>query len=92
MIQAGVNQNFVEMLCALSDAGADYLIVGGYAFAAHHQPLATKDLDIWWPRRIFVEIDGRQHPVIGRDEFIRNKRGVARPQDLVDVDVLTKKR
>jgi hypothetical protein len=152
MIRLGVNLNFVEMLCALSDAGAEYLIIGAHALAAHHQPRATKDLDIWvrpsrenaervrsaienfgmpienisiddlsrpglilqfgfppqridlvtsisgvtfdeaWPRRIAVDIEGKQHPVIGRDDLIRNKRAVARPQDLVDVDVLTKKR
>jgi hypothetical protein len=152
MIQSRLNPNFVEMLSALSDAGADYLIIGGHAFAAHHQPRATKDLDIWvrpsadnaarvrraidqfgmpvdkisvddlaqtglvlqfgfppqridivtsisgvtfdeaWLRRITVNIEGRQHPVIGRDDLIRNKRAVGRPQDLVDVDALTKKR
>lgn len=42
-----MNQNFVEMLSALFDAGADYLIVGAYALAAHDRPRATKDLDIW---------------------------------------------
>jgi len=147
-----VNRNFVEMLSALFDAGADYLIVGAYALAAHGCPRATDDLDIWvqasranaprvrqaienfgmpvdqitvdelassglvlqfgfapqridvmtsvsgvtfdeaWPRRIYVDIEGRQHPVIGKEEFIRNKRAVGRPQDLVDADVLAKKR
>jgi len=35
------------MLSALSDAGADYLVVGAHAVAAHGQPRATGDLDIW---------------------------------------------
>jgi len=147
-----VNQNFVEMLSALFDAGADYLIVGAYALAAHHQPRATKDLDIWvrasrenaprvrraieifgmpvdnisvddlaspglvlqfgfppqridvmtsvsgvtfdeaWPSRIFVDVEGKQHPVIGKDELIRNKRAAGRAQDLVDIQALKKKR
>jgi hypothetical protein len=140
------------MLCALSDAGAEYLIVGGYALAAHHEPRATKDLDIWvrpsrenaarvrraieefgmpvdkisveelekpglvlqfgfpphridivtsisgvtfdeaWSGRIVIEIEGKQHPVIGKNDLIRNKRAVARPQDLIDADVLARKR
>jgi len=133
------------MLCELSDAGADYLIVGAYALAAHDRPRATADLDIWvrasadnarrvrraiesfgmpvdrisvedleepglvlqfgfppqridvmnsidgitfdeaWPNRILIDVEGRQHPVIGKDDLIRNKRAAARAQDLVDV-------
>jgi len=42
-----VNRDFAEMLAALSDAGAEFLVVGAYALAAHDQPRATKDLDIW---------------------------------------------
>ena len=45
-----------------------------------------------WPRRIFVDVEGKQHPVIGKDELIRNKRAAARAQDLVDVKELEKKR
>jgi len=42
-----MNRDFAEMLSALSDAGADFLIVGAYALAAHGLPRATGDLDIW---------------------------------------------
>jgi len=35
------------MLSALSDAGADYLVVGAHALAAHGHPRATGELDIW---------------------------------------------
>lgn len=35
------------MLSSLSAAGADYLLVGAYALAAHGHPRATGDLDIW---------------------------------------------
>jgi hypothetical protein len=42
-----MNPDFAEMLSALSDAGADYLIVGAHALAAHGLPRATGDLDIW---------------------------------------------
>ena len=146
-----MNRNFVEMLCAFSDAGADYLIVGAYALAAHDCPRATGDLDIWvrasaenaprvlraidafgmpidglspaeltapglvvqfgfepqridimtsitgvmfddaWPNRIYVDIDGRQHPVIGRQDLITNKRATGREKDLLDLKALNRR-
>jgi hypothetical protein len=42
-----MNRDFVEMLSALSGAGAEYLIVGAHALAVHGLPRATGDLDIW---------------------------------------------
>jgi hypothetical protein len=35
------------MLVALNDAGADYLVVGAFAMAAHGCPRATGDIDLW---------------------------------------------
>jgi hypothetical protein len=42
-----LNPDFRDMLFALSAAGAEYLVVGAYALAAHGLPRATGDLDIW---------------------------------------------
>jgi len=42
-----MDRDFVEMLCALSAAEADYLVVGAHALAAHGRPRATGDLDLW---------------------------------------------
>jgi hypothetical protein len=42
-----VNRDFVDMLSALSEVGAEYLVVGAHALAAHGTPRATGDLDIW---------------------------------------------
>jgi len=42
-----MNRDFAEMLDALSGAGADFLIIGAHALAAHGRPRATGDLDIW---------------------------------------------
>jgi hypothetical protein len=42
-----VNRDFVEMLSALCAAGAEFLIVGAHALAAHGIPRATGDLDVW---------------------------------------------
>src|SRR5262249_43597681 len=44
---AGKNRDFAQMLSALSAVGADYLVVGAHALAAHGRPRATGDLDIW---------------------------------------------
>lgn len=41
-----MNRHFAEMLSALSGAGAEYLIIGANAVAAHGYVRATKDLDI----------------------------------------------
>lgn len=35
------------MLAALSAAGAEFLVVGAHALAAHGLPRATGDLDLW---------------------------------------------
>lgn len=42
-----LNRHFVEMLSALSDANAEFLIVGAHAVAAHGHYRATKDIDVW---------------------------------------------
>jgi len=42
-----LNPDFAEMLRALSAAGAEYLLVGAYAMAAHGVPRATGDIDVW---------------------------------------------
>ncbi len=42
-----MNRDFVEMLSALCAAGAEFLVVGAHALAAHGRPRATGDLDIW---------------------------------------------
>ena len=38
---------FVEILSGLHAEGARFLVVGGYAFGIHHEPRATKDLDVF---------------------------------------------
>jgi hypothetical protein len=143
-----LNPDFRDILSAFIDAKVEFLVVGGYALAAHRVPRATKDLDLWvrpsaenaprvlraldqfgaprhglterdlqtegtiyqvgvppnrvdvitlvqgvrfedaWRERIEVDIDGLHTPVIGRAHLIINKRTVARPQDLLDADLL----
>lgn len=42
-----INPDFRDLFAALNDAGARYLLVGGYALAVHSVPRFTKDLDVW---------------------------------------------
>ncbi len=42
-----MNSDFNELLRALNDVGAEYLVVGGYAVGKHTEPRYTKDLDVW---------------------------------------------
>jgi hypothetical protein len=39
-----------------------------------------------WPNRLYGDFGGATYPVIGRDEFLRNKRAAGRPKDLSDID------
>jgi hypothetical protein len=143
-----MNRDFVEMLSALCAAGAEFLVVGAHALAAHGAPRATGDLDIWirptphnaervltalrsfgaplfdltrddlitpdvvfqiglppsridllttisgvefedaWTNRLSVDIAGLPVGVIGRAEFVVNKRAAGRPKDLSDLTLL----
>lgn len=41
-----------------------------------------------WESRNAVEVDGIQVTVIGREDLVKNKKAVGRPQDLADVALL----
>ena len=42
-----MNQDFLDLLRALSAHDVRYLIVGAYTLAIHGRPRATGDLDVW---------------------------------------------
>ena len=45
-----LNRDFRELLACFAQHDVRYLIVGGWALAAHGVPRLTKDLDVWvWP-------------------------------------------
>ena len=41
-----------------------------------------------WPRRLTVAVEGIPVPVIGRDDFLTNKRAADRPKDRADIALL----
>ena len=67
-------------------------LVVQFGFPPHRIDLMTSvsgvTFDEAWPNRIFIDAGGKRHPVIGREELIRNKRATGRPRDLIDVDEL----
>ncbi len=42
-----MNEDFLDLLTALSGVEARFLVVGAYAVGVHGRPRATKDLDVW---------------------------------------------
>jgi len=42
-----LNEDYKDMLLALSGEKVRYLLMGAYALAAHGYPRATMDIDIW---------------------------------------------
>jgi hypothetical protein len=42
-----LNEDYRDMLLALSDENVRFILVGAYALAAHGYPRATMDIDIW---------------------------------------------
>jgi hypothetical protein len=145
-------KDFVEFIECCAAREVKFLIVGGYALAAHGHPRATKDLDVWilidennaerlvaalddfgmgsvglepadflepeivvqlgyppyridlitsasgveftscWDRRLTISVGSVEAGLISYDDLIANKRASGRPQDIVDVDVLSQLR
>ena len=42
-----MNEDFIDLLAALTRADARFLVVGAHAMALHGVPRATGDLDVW---------------------------------------------
>lgn len=74
-----MNPDFVEMLAELHAAGADFLVVGAHAVAAHGRPRATGDLDLWV----------RSTPDNARRVFAALQRFGAPLEDLTVADLAT---
>ena len=85
-----LNKDFNEFVELFVANDVRFLVVGGYALAAHGYPRATDDFDAWvWANRLVVDVDGLNVPFIGRDDLLKNKRATGRPKDLLDVECLT---
>lgn len=47
MSDGSLPADFADLLECLAEAGADYMLIGGYAVMAHGHIRATQDLDVW---------------------------------------------
>ena len=115
-----LTKDFVEFIECCAAREVEFLVVGGYALAAHGHPRATKnleaddflepevivqlgyppmridlitsatgvDFDQCWDNRVVVPVGSVMAGFISREDLIANKVASARPQDLVDVDIL----
>lgn len=78
-----LNKDYKEMLSALNDAEAEYLIVGAYALAVHGNMRSTGDIDIW----VRPTIDNAQKVWQALEAFKAPKKDIS-PNDFCDPDVV----
>jgi hypothetical protein len=78
-----LSRDFQELLECFAHNDVRYLIVGGWALAAHGHPRMTKDLDVWmWPQST------NAHAVISAlEEFGFEKLGLS-AEDFIEPDVV----
>lgn len=60
-----LTQDFVEFIECCVTREVRFLVVGGYAVAAHGHPRATKDLDIW----VLIDPTNAERLIEALDDF-----------------------
>lgn len=78
-----LNPDFQEFLRSFVGHDVRFLIVGGYALAAHGHPRYTKDLDVW----VWTDPSNAQRVVTALEEFGFGGLGLT-PADFEDPDVV----
>lgn len=68
-----LDQDFSEFVTLLRDNGVRFLVVGGYALAAHGLPRATRGLDTW----VWVNADNAARMIKSLDDFGFSGLGVS---------------
>ncbi|WP_413038825.1 DUF6036 family nucleotidyltransferase [Roseofilum sp. Guam] len=76
-----LNPDFREFIESLNSNDVRYLIVGGYAVAAHGYPRYTKDIDIW----IEMELENAQKLIQSLSDFGFGSLGL-KPEDFLEPD------
>lgn len=74
--------DLIELLRALNEEKADYLIVGGYAVMKYTEPRFTKDLDVWIDNSL--ENAARVHRALARFGAPLSKDGLTAADFAVD--------
>ena len=68
-----LNPDFRDLLSVFLDAQVEFLVVGGYAMAAHRLPRATKDLDLW----VRPAVDNARRALRAIDAFGAPRHGLS---------------
>lgn len=78
-----LTKEFVEFIECCVARDVRFLIVGGYALAAHGHPRATTDLDVW----VLSDPDNAQRLVAALGDFGMESLGLE-PSDFLEPDVI----
>ena len=78
-----LSSDFVEFIECCAARSVKFLIVGGYALAAHGHPRATKDLDVW----ILAEPDNADLLIAALDDFGMESIGL-QSSDFLDPEIV----
>ncbi|MGQ0625854.1 MAG: DUF6036 family nucleotidyltransferase [Sporichthyaceae bacterium] len=78
-----LNRDFSEFIAFCIEREVRFLVVGGYALAAHGHPRYTKDLDVW----IWLDPDNAARMVEAVNDFGFGSCGIT-AQDLLDPTVI----
>jgi hypothetical protein len=63
--QTELDRDFSEFIASCAAHDVRFLIVGGYAVAAHGHPRFTKDLDVW----VLVDEENAERLLLALDDF-----------------------
>jgi hypothetical protein len=80
-----LNRDFREFFESLARHDVRFLVVGGYAMAAHGHPRFTKDLDVW----IWMDPDNGDAVIAALDDFGFGSLGLTR-DDVLTADTVIK--
>ena len=75
-----LNRDFSEFIACFAARDVRFLIVGGYAVAAHGHPRYTKDLDVW----VRVDPENARRIIDALDDFGFGGLGLAEDDFLAD--------
>ena len=78
-----LSPDFVEFIECCDRREVRFLIVGGYAVAAHGHPRATKDLDVW----VLIDPGNAERLVLALEDFGMESVGLT-PADFMEPDVV----
>ena len=83
-----------------ADTQADWFAQAGNFFAIGNYPYRIELLTTipgvtfaeCYSRRVEIDVEGVRVPFIQLDDLLQNKRTTGRPQDIADIDILSRRR